>query len=130
MYPIKILLADDEDSVLQIMAKRISAAGYNVVTACDGQEAWEKIVSEDPDVIVLDLTMPKMDGWQVLEKLRSSPTSKKWQPVIIVSGSDETHNMQKGFKLEADHYLIKPCRIDDIVKAIRLMVSLIPMRQN
>ena len=130
MYPIKILLADDEDSVLQIMAKRISAAGYNVVTACDGQEAWEKIVSEDPDVIVLDLTMPKMDGWQVLEKLRSSPTSKKWQPVIIVSGSDETHNMQKGIKLAADHYLIKPCRIDDIVKAIRLMVSLIPMRQN
>ena len=128
MGAIKVLLADDEDSILQIMARKVALSGYAVVTARDGQEAWEKIKSESPDVIVLDLTMPKMDGWEVLRQLRSNPPSKKWQPVIIVSALNEMHNVQRGLDLEVDHYLTKPCRIEDIIKAIRLMVSLIPMR--
>ena len=125
---IKVLIADDEDSILEIMAKKVAMQGYAVVMARDGQEAWDKIVSENPDVIILDVTMPKMDGWSVLYKLRSEPPSKKWQPVIILSALGETVNIQKGLDLEADHYLTKPCRIEDILKGIRLMVSLIPMR--
>jgi DNA-binding response OmpR family regulator len=128
--PIKVLIADDEDGILQIMAKKISGAGYQVVTAADGQEAWDKIKSEDPDLVILDLTMPKMDGWQVLKALRENPPGKKWQPVIIISALGEIENMQKGLHMEADHYMTKPCSIDDIIKTIRLMVSLIPMRQN
>ncbi len=128
MGAFKVLLADDEESILQIMASKVSGAGYDVCTAADGQEAWDKIKTEDPDVIVLDVTMPKMDGWQVLHKLRENPPSKKWQPVIIVSALNEAHNIQKGFNLQADHYLTKPCRIDDVMKAIRTMLTLIPMR--
>jgi DNA-binding response OmpR family regulator len=128
--PIKVLIADDEDGILQIMAKKISGAGYQVVTAADGQEAWDKIKSEDPDLVILDLTMPKMDGWQILKALRENPPGKKWQPVIIISALGEIENMQKGLHMEADHYMTKPCSIDDIIKTIRLMVSLIPMRQN
>ena len=127
---IKVLIADDEDSILEIMAKKVAMQGYTVVTARDGQEAWDKITAENPDVIVLDITMPKMDGWAVLHKLRSEPPSKKWQPVIILSALGETANIQKGLDLEADHYLTKPCRIEDILKGIRLMVSLIPMRNT
>ncbi len=125
---IKVLIADDEEAILGILANKVAAQGYAVVTARDGQEAWDKIVSENPDVIILDITMPKMDGWSVLHKLRSEPPSKKWQPVIIVSGLGEMDNVQKGLDLEADHYLTKPCRIEDVIKGIRLMVSLIPMR--
>ena len=127
---IKVLIADDEDAILEIMAKKVAMQGYAVVTARDGQEAWDKITAENPDVIVLDITMPKMDGWAVLHKLRSEPPSKKWQPVIILSALGETANIQKGLDLEADHYLTKPCRIEDILKGIRLMVSLIPMRNT
>ncbi len=127
---IKVLIADDEDSILEIMAKKVAMQGYAVVTARDGQEAWGKIVSEDPDVIILDITMPKMDGWSILHKLRSEPPTKKWQPVIIVSALGEVANIQKGLDLEADHYLTKPCRIEDVLKGIRLMVSLIPMRNT
>jgi len=58
-HPIKILIADDEDVVLEIMAKKIASQDYEVVTAKDGQEAWAKIVSELPDIIILDLNMPK-----------------------------------------------------------------------
>ncbi len=127
---IKVLLADDEQSILEIMAKQIATAGYSVITACDGQEAWDKINAQEPDVIVLDVTMPKMDGWEVLKQLRTHPPSKKWQPVIIVSALGEMENINKGLRLEDDHYLTKPCRMEDVIKAIRLMVSLIPMRQH
>ena len=130
MEKIKVLLADDEQDILEIMSKKIRIEGYEVVTARDGLAAWDLIVSESPDVILLDLTMPKMDGFSVLKKLREHPPSDKWQPVIIVSGLNELEDMQKGLAMEADHYITKPCRIDDILKAIRLMVSLIPQRKS
>ena len=129
-HPIKILIADDEDLVLEIMARKIASQDYEVITAKDGQEAWGKIVSELPDVIILDLNMPKMDGWAVLSQLRQNPPTKRWQPVIIVSAQNELESFQKGVNLEADHYLTKPCQIEDILKAIRLMLSLVPQRDT
>ncbi len=130
MEKIKVLMADDERDILEVMSKKIRMEGYEVITAQDGLQAWDFIVSESPDIILLDLTMPGMDGFAVLKKLREHPPSEKWQPVIIVSGLNELEDMQKGFSLEADHYLTKPCRIDDILKAIRLMVGLIPQRKS
>ncbi len=129
-HPIKILIADDEDVVLEIMARKIASQGYEVITAKDGQEAWSKIVNDVPDVIILDLNMPKMDGWAVLSRLRQNPPTKRWQPVVIISAQNELESFQKGLNLEADHYLTKPCQIEDILKAIRLMLSLIPQRNT
>ena len=123
-------MADDEKEVLDIMARRIESAGYAVIKAYDGQEAWEKIIQDSPDIILLDLTMPGRDGYEILQELRQNPPSNKWQPVIIVSARHELEDIKKGFTLEADHYLTKPCNIDDILKAIRLMVSLIPQRKS
>ena len=129
-HSIKILIADDEDVVLEIMARKIASQDYEVITAKDGQEAWDKIVSDVPDIIILDLNMPKMSGWAVLSLLRQNPPTKRWQPVIIVSAQNELESFQKGVNLEADHYLIKPCQIEDILKAIRLMLALIPQRNT
>ena len=129
-HPIKILIADDEDVVLEIMARKIASQGYEVITAKDGQEAWDKIVSDIPDVIILDLNMPKMNGWAVLSLLRQNPPTKRWQPVIIVSAQNELESFQKDVNLESDHYLTKPCQIEDILKAIRLMLALIPQRNT
>jgi DNA-binding response OmpR family regulator len=129
MKPNKILIADDEVDVLEILAKRLMQAGYEVVSAHDGEEAWKKIQSELPDVIVLDLTMPKKDGLEVIKLLREKPPTKKFQPVIIVSGRKELEDLKKGYDLEADHYLVKPCTVEEILKAIRLMIALIPRRQ-
>lgn len=127
---IKILMADDEEDILSVMSKKIAKEGYQVVTAKDGKEAWEKIQSESPDIILLDLTMPRMDGFQVLKNLRENPPSAKWQPVIIVSARRELEDMQKGFSMEADHYISKPCTVADILKAIQLMIKLIPQRKS
>ena len=126
----KILIADDEPDILEVMAKKITGAGYEVVTAADGQIAWEKIVLEKPDAVLLDLKMPGLHGFEVLEKLRKKPPFKKWCPVIIVSAHEEFTNMQKGFALEAEHYLTKPCSIEEVLKALELVLSLSEQRRG
>jgi len=127
---LKILMADDEPEVLEIMSKKITQEGYDVIPALDGQEAWEKIQSESPDVVLLDLNMPKMNGFEVLKALRDHPSSEKWQPVIIISTRGELEDIQKGLSLEAEHYLVKPCSVDNILKAIQLVAKLIPQHKS
>jgi len=127
---LKILMADDEPEVLDIMAKKITHHGYDVVPALDGLEAWEKIQSESPDVILLDLNMPKMNGFEVLKVLRDHPSPHKWQPVIIVSTRGELEDIQKGLSMEAEHYIVKPCSVDKILAAIQLVAKLIPHHKS
>ena len=127
---IKVLMADDEPDVLMVMAKKLREHGFDVIEAKDGYEAWDKIRFELPDVVLLDLVMPGMDGFEVLRKLRQEPPDTKWRPVIIVSAKDELSDMQESFSLEADHYITKPCRVEDIIKGIDLMVKLIPQRRT
>ena len=129
MDKIKVLIADDEPLILEIMAKKVAQEGFDVTTAVDGAVAWEKIQSELPDVVVLDLTMPNMDGLTVLQLLREKPPQQKWMPVIIVSALGEMKDMEKGMSLQADHYLVKPCPVEQILKGIRLMLSLVPQRK-
>ncbi len=129
MANLKVLMADDEPDILLVMAKRVKSAGYDVVTAVDGEDAWDKIVAENPDIILLDLTMPKLEGFALLKRLREKPPSPKWQPVIIISAREELSDIQEGFSLEADHYLTKPCNLDDVLNAIRLMAKLIPQHK-
>ena len=74
--------------------------------------------------------MPKMDGFAVLKNIREKPPTGKWQPVIIISARTDLDDMKKGFSLEADHYITKPCNIADILKAIKLMTNLIPQRKS
>jgi len=77
-----------------------------------------------PDVIILDILMPKLNGLDVLKKLREKPASK-WQPVIIVSALGDLENMKKGYNLEADYYIAKPCEMGVILKGIEIMLHLI-----
>lgn len=125
-----ILIADDEKEITDILGKKIAAEGYTVIKAYDGQEAWEKIQSESPDVVIVDINMPRMDGLTVLKKVRENPPGGKWLPVIILSARREISDINEGFALEADQYLTKPCSTQDVLKAIRLMFSLIPQRKS
>lgn len=129
MDKIKVLIADDEADILEVMARKIQAAGFDVVTASDGEIAWAKIRAVAPDILVLDLTMPKLDGFEVLRKLRQSPPNNKWVPVIIVSALGDVKDLQRGMELQADHYLVKPCPVEEILKGIRLMLALAPHRR-
>ena len=127
---IKILMAEDEPDVLAVMGRSIARHGYDVITASNGEEAWEKIKSESPDVILLDINMPVKNGFEVLKLVRENPSEDKWQPVIIISARSELNDIQKSYNLEADHYITKPCQMEDVLKSIRLMVSLIPQHKK
>jgi len=130
MDKVKVLLADDEPDIVNMMAKKVSEAGNDVVIAYDGTDAWRKIESEHPDVVLLDINMPGMTGYEVLQKIRKTPPHGKWIPVIIVSARTELNDLQQGFDLEADHYITKPCAMSDVIKAIKLMIQLIPRHKS
>ena len=124
----KILVAEDEPQVLEIIARKLREAGYEVVVAADGVEAWDRIQSEAPDIIILDVVMPRKDGFEVLRDLRAQPPQAKWQPVIMVTARDELADIRQGMGLLADSYLTKSCEMADILKTVRLMEALIPIR--
>jgi DNA-binding response OmpR family regulator len=127
---LKILVADDEPDVLAITARKIRDAGFMVVTAADGQEALELFRAEAPDILVLDVNMPRRDGLEVLACVKAESALTRWVPVIVVSAQGELEDMRRGFDLKADHYLTKPCRAEDVVHAVRLMATLIPLRSS
>lgn len=127
---LKILVADDEADITDTMARKIAAEGYDVIKAYDGQAAWDRIVAEHPDIVLLDVNMPYKDGFTILRELRASPPTGQWLPVIIVSARQELDDIKRGMDLDADHYLTKPCAMADVIKAIRLMAQLRRQRRS
>ncbi len=126
---LKILVVDDEKDIVDLVSARLARERYQVVTAFDGEEALERVRSADPDVVILDLVMPKLNGLEVLKRLREDP-SGKWRPVIIVSANSEMESIKKCYDLEADLYLTKPTTMENLVKGVKTMISLIPLRIN
>jgi len=123
----KLLLVDDEKDTVWHVKERLVSNGYNVEVAYDGKEALAKVKEFDPDIVVLDLMMPGLTGFDVLTEIREKHKDK-WRPVIIVSAKTELEAVKKSYSLEADHYITKPFAIDDLIKGIKIMISLIPMR--
>lgn len=104
--PKKILIAEDDGFIAEVYHTKLSFAGYQVSIATDGVEALDKIKAEKPEIVLLDVMMPKMDGLEVLEKLRSMEEYKKL-PVIILTNAGEKENIAKAMSLGATDYLIK-----------------------
>jgi DNA-binding response OmpR family regulator len=125
----KLLVVDDDPDIVEYLQKRLIKEGFDVSVAYDGEEAIAKIKSDDPEVILLDLMLPKLNGFEVLKQVREKFTDK-WRPVIIISANTDLDTVKKSYDLEADHYLSKPCTIENVVKGVRIMLSLIPLRQK
>ncbi len=122
----KILCVDDEKNLVDVYSTGLIKAGYEVVIAYDGEQALEKVNQDKPDVVVLDLMMPKLNGFEVLMQIRKQ--SKKWIPVIIYSAENDLESLKKAYRLEADHYLTKPCSMENMIRGVETMLSLIPLR--
>lgn len=103
----KILVADDEPFVLRSIEYTLSRAGYDVLTAVDGEEALQKILAENPDLVFLDIQMPRMDGNEVCKKLREDPSRKNLYIIVITAKGQESERL---FSLEcgASEYITKP----------------------
>lgn len=107
-------MVDDEQRILNFLTTKLKAFGYEVATAGDGAEALEQVQAQEPDLVVLDLLMPKMDGLEMLDRLRGFSSV----PVVVLSAKGSDIDRIKGLKLGADDYLPKPFNPDELVARI------------
>jgi len=102
----KILLIEDEELIIRLLGKKLASIGYEVALAMDGQEGLEKMKKDRPDLILLDIIMPKKGGFEVMEEMKKSPVLSKI-PVIIISNSGQPLELEKAKKLGAADWLVK-----------------------
>ena len=103
----RILVVDDEEQLLMMVQMRLEAAGYDVLLARDGQEGLDKAKAEKPDLLILDLMLPKMDGFKVCGLLKKDARYSK-MPIILFTARSQQSDMQVGKEVGADAYMVKP----------------------
>ena len=115
----KLLVVDDEFNILELLATSLRFAGFEVVTAGNGREALEKAHAEKPDLIVLDVMMPGMDGFEVTRRLRENGTTT---PVLFLTAKDATEDKVTGLGAGGDDYVTKPFGLEEVVARIRAIL--------
>lgn len=103
----KILIADDDPTIIMLLRVNLEMEGYDVVTAADGQIAVEQAAAERPDLIILDIMMPRMDGWAAQEALAASPELSAI-PVIFLSARAQQADLRRGYEAGVAEYVTKP----------------------
>jgi two-component system KDP operon response regulator KdpE len=114
MKSFRILAVDDDERVLNFLRVKLKALGYEVMTASDGAEALQMVRAQEPDLVLLDVLMPALDGFRTLEELRKSSSV----PVIMLSAKGADMDKIKGLQLGADDYLPKPFNPDELVARV------------
>ncbi|MFA6376732.1 MAG: response regulator [Candidatus Paceibacterota bacterium] len=102
----KILLIEDEELIIRLLGKKLASIGYEVALAMDGQEGLEKMRKNRPDLILLDIIMPKKGGFEVMEEMKKNPALSKI-PVIIISNSGQPLELDRAKKFGAADWLVK-----------------------
>lgn len=119
----KILLVEDDHNLREIYGARLEAEGYTIVSAGDGEEALAVAVRERPDLIISDVMMPKISGFDMLDILRSTPETKDVK-VIVMTALSQEEDRQRGEQLGADRYIVKSqVTLDDVVTITREVLS-------
>jgi len=110
----RVLLVDDEERIVNFLKAKLKSSGYEVITALDGVQALEQLQAQEPDLVVLDLVMPRKDGFQALKEMRAFSAI----PVIILSAKGADTDKIKGLELGADDYIPKPFNPDELIARI------------
>lgn len=113
-----ILTADDDPQLLRLVARNLELEGYEVLQASDGQQALDLIESRAPTLVLLDVMMPRLDGFAVLERLREFSST----PVIMLTARGQDQDKIRGLDLGADDYLIKPFSIEELLARVRAVL--------
>jgi len=118
----RILVTDDEPPVVQIIRANLVLEGFEVVTAYDGVECMEKVQQEKPDLIVLDVMMPRKDGWTVLDELKRNPETEHI-PVVMLTALGGISDMDRGARLGNDSYLTKPFEPIELIAIVKRLIA-------
>lgn len=121
----KVLVVDDEPNILLSLEFLIKKAGFQVRTARDGEEALEALAAERPDLVLLDVMMPRKDGYEVCQTIRQNPD---WQDIkiIMLTAKGREVEKEKGLALGADDYITKPFSTQEVVAKVREVLSCPP----
>ena len=114
----KILIVDDEPDILKAVTFRVKKLEYEVVTATNGQEALDLIQKEEPDLILLDIELPVMNGYEVCQRVKTNEKLKHI-PIIFLTASSASKIAEKVKEFNADDYLIKPFDSEELLKKIK-----------
>jgi DNA-binding response OmpR family regulator len=116
------VVADDEVDVRELVAYRLSRSGYEVVEASDGEQALRLALENPPDLAVLDVMMPKLDGYELTRRLRAEPSTQR-VPVILLTARAQEADVSQGFEAGADDYLRKPFNPDELLARVRAVLG-------
>ena len=105
---LSVLLVEDMEEIRRLYAQYFDLNGVRVTTAVDGVQALQTVLVDRPDVVVLDMSLPRMSGWELLEKLRADPATRAI-PVVVLTGCLFPGSSTEAFRAGADSYLTKPC---------------------
>src|SRR5436853_82410 len=113
-----IVAADDDPQLLRLVTRNLQFEGYEVIPASNGQQALEEVEEQVPDLVLLDVMMPKMDGFTVCQRVREFSTV----PIIIVTARGQDQDKVRGLDLGADDYLTKPFSVDELLARVRAVL--------
>ena len=119
----KILTCDDEKNIVRLIQVNLERQGYEVVTAYNGRECLEKVASEKPDLVVLDLMMPEMTGFEVLEELKKNPETQNI-PVIMLTARTQDQDVLRGWQSGVECYLTKPFNPIELLTFIKRIFAM------
>lgn len=121
----KVLVVDDEQSIVTLLQYNLQQSGYEVITAMDGEEGKNLALSENPDFIILDLMLPKLDGIDVCKQLRQQKVST---PILMLTAKDEEFDKVLGLELGADDYMTKPFSPREVIARVKAILRRIQVQ--
>jgi CheY-like chemotaxis protein len=121
----RVLVVDDDEVIRQLIAVNLTLEGFDVATAIDGQDCLDKVTAIDPDVITLDVMMPRLDGWETAVQLRQAPRTAHIKVVLITARAQED-DMERGRGVGADAYLTKPFDPGEMIRVVRELAGAPP----
>ena len=119
---VRILLVDDEPSIVKMVGKRLEVEGFEVLVAMDGQEAVKKVQTDTPDLVILDLMLPKLNGYEVCMMLKED-TRYQNIPVVMVTAKAQEQDEKLGVVCGADAYIRKPFKAQELLDQIRALTN-------
>lgn len=118
----KILIVEDEESLLKLESILLTSKGYDVRGVSNGREALEAIAEEKPDLVLLDIMLPEIDGFEVCQRIKEDPATKEI-PVVMLTAKKSREDMARGEKVGADWYITKPFKSVMVIETIQRFLT-------
>jgi two-component system response regulator MprA len=113
------MVVDDDERITSMLRRSLTFEGYEVIQASNGQDALKQLMAKEPDLLILDVMMPYVDGWEVCRRLRQAGSTL---PILMLTAKDDVKDRVKGLDIGADDYLVKPFALEELLARVRALL--------